>query len=119
LPALDRIVGKQPTNDTTVEAPAGAPEGAQNPVEPLLLMDRMPHIWCAGCGHRHHGLLLAPRDYLSTYVKLGTIAILVVGLATVTAGVLSIRDIFWPLTVKPGLEFAGYLDSTLMAIFIV
>jgi len=25
-----------------------APE--QNPIEPLLRVDRMPHIWCAGCG---------------------------------------------------------------------
>jgi 2-oxoglutarate ferredoxin oxidoreductase subunit beta len=23
---------------------------AQNPVEPFLRMERMPHIWCAGCG---------------------------------------------------------------------
>ena len=21
-----------------------------NPVEPFLRMDRMPHIWCPGCG---------------------------------------------------------------------
>jgi carbon starvation protein len=42
-----------------------------------------------------------------------------VGVTTVTAGVLSIRNIFWPLTSKPGLVFTGYLDSTLMAIFIV
>jgi 2-oxoglutarate ferredoxin oxidoreductase subunit beta len=26
------------------------PEGAFNPVEPFLRMDRMPHIWCPGCG---------------------------------------------------------------------
>ena len=32
--------------ETTMEIP----EGAQNPVEPFLRMDRMPHIWCAGCG---------------------------------------------------------------------
>ena len=33
------------------EAPRGlkpAPQG--NPVEPFLRMDRMPHIWCPGCG---------------------------------------------------------------------
>jgi carbon starvation protein len=42
-----------------------------------------------------------------------------VGVTTVTAGVMSIRTIFWPLTSKPGQEFAGYLDSVLMAIFIV
>jgi len=42
-----------------------------------------------------------------------------VGVSTVTAGVLSIRNIFWPLTAKPGMEFTGYLDSLLMAIFII
>jgi 2-oxoglutarate/2-oxoacid ferredoxin oxidoreductase subunit beta len=26
------------------------PEDAINPVEPFLRMDRIPHIWCAGCG---------------------------------------------------------------------
>ena len=41
-----------------------------------------------------------------------------VGVTTVTAGVLSIKNIFWPLTTKPGMVFTGYLDSTLMAIFI-
>jgi len=34
------------TEATTLEIP----EGAQNPVEPFLRMDRMPHIWCPGCG---------------------------------------------------------------------
>ena len=42
-----------------------------------------------------------------------------VGMTTVTAGVLSIKNIFWPLTSKPGQYFTGYLDSTLMAIFII
>lgn len=41
-----------------------------------------------------------------------------VGVTTLTAGVLSIKNIFWPLTSKPGLVFTGYLDSTLMSIFI-
>lgn len=41
-----------------------------------------------------------------------------VGVTTVTAGVLSIKNIFWPLTAKPGQVFTGYLDSILMAIFI-
>src|SRR3954453_21474258 len=27
-----------------------SPETARNPVEPFLRMDRMPHIWCPGCG---------------------------------------------------------------------
>jgi len=42
-----------------------------------------------------------------------------VGATTLTAGVLSIKNIFWPLTAKPGMVFAGYLDSVLMSIFIV
>ncbi len=42
-----------------------------------------------------------------------------VGVTTVSAGVLSIRDIFWPLTAKPGMELTGYLNSILTAIFIV
>jgi len=42
-----------------------------------------------------------------------------VGVTTVTAGVLGIKNIFWPLTAKPGQVFTGYLDTILMAIFIV
>jgi len=42
-----------------------------------------------------------------------------VGVTTLTAGVLSIKNIFWPLTSKPGQVFTGYMDSVLMAIFIV
>jgi carbon starvation protein len=42
-----------------------------------------------------------------------------VGVTTVTAGVLSIQTIFWPLTSKPGQVFTGYLDSLLMSIFIL
>jgi hypothetical protein len=42
-----------------------------------------------------------------------------VGGITLTAGVLSIKNIFWPLTSKPGQVFTGYLDSILMAVFIV
>ncbi len=41
-----------------------------------------------------------------------------VGVTTLTAGVLSIETIFWPLTSKPGKAFQGYLDSALMMIFI-
>jgi carbon starvation protein len=41
-----------------------------------------------------------------------------VGATTITAGVLSIKNIFWPLTFKPGQAFTGYLDSTLMVIFV-
>ena len=42
-----------------------------------------------------------------------------VGVTTLTAGVLSIKTIYWPLAHTPGKEFQGYLDSTLMVIFIV
>jgi carbon starvation protein len=41
-----------------------------------------------------------------------------VGVTTLTAGVLSIKTIYWPLAHTPGKEFQGYLDSTLMVIFI-
>jgi carbon starvation protein len=44
-----------------------------------------------------------------------------VGITTITAGVLGIQNIFWPLTKtgKPQQVFTGYLDSALMTIFIV
>lgn len=42
-----------------------------------------------------------------------------VAVTTLTAGVQGIRTIFWPLTQQPGKAFQGYLDSTLMAIFIL
>ena len=44
---------------------------------------------------------------------------LFVGVTTLTAGVLSVRNIFLPLAHKPGHAFQGYLDSTLMSIFVV
>jgi 2-oxoglutarate ferredoxin oxidoreductase subunit beta len=37
-------------NEATLEIPYEIPEDASNPVEGLLRMDRMPHIWCPGCG---------------------------------------------------------------------
>ena len=37
-------------SDMTLEVPYEIPEDAHNPVEPFLRMDRMPHIWCPGCG---------------------------------------------------------------------
>lgn len=42
-----------------------------------------------------------------------------VGTTTLTAGVLSIKNIFWPLTRVPGKMVIGYLDSALMAMFVV
>jgi len=53
------------------------------------------------------------------YAWLTAVPMAFVGMTTVTAGILSIQSIFWPLTHVEGKQFQGYLDSTLMAIFIV
>ena len=53
------------------------------------------------------------------YALITTLPMCFVGVTTLTAGVLSIKNIFWPLTSKPGQVFTGYLDSILMGIFIV
>ena len=42
--------GGGPMNEQTLEIPIDIPVDAHNPVEPFLRMDRMPHIWCPGCG---------------------------------------------------------------------
>ena len=52
------------------------------------------------------------------YAWITVVPMCFVGVTTVTAGVMSIRNIFWPLTQKPGQVFTGYLDSVLMTIFI-
>jgi carbon starvation protein len=52
------------------------------------------------------------------YAWITALPMLFVGVTTITAGVLSIRDIFWPLTAKPGQQITGYVDSTLLAAFI-
>ena len=41
-----------------------------------------------------------------------------VGVTTITAGVESIQNIFWPLRLLPGKWFAGWLDTCLMVLFI-
>jgi carbon starvation protein len=41
-----------------------------------------------------------------------------VGVTTVLAGVLSIKNIFLPLAATPGKAFSAYLDSVLMSVFI-
>jgi carbon starvation protein len=41
-----------------------------------------------------------------------------VGVTTVLAGVLSIKNIFLPLAATPGKTFSAYLDSVLMSVFI-
>jgi carbon starvation protein len=53
------------------------------------------------------------------YAWITAVPMCFVGVTTVTAGVLSIENIFWPLTAKPGMVFTGYLDSVLMTIFIL
>jgi carbon starvation protein len=42
-----------------------------------------------------------------------------VGVTTVAAGVLSVRDIFWPMAQVPATALQGYLDGALMVIFII
>jgi len=53
------------------------------------------------------------------YAWITAIPMLFVGVTTLTAGVLSIRNIFWPLTGKPETAVQGYLDSALMLVFVV
>ena len=53
------------------------------------------------------------------YAWITAVPMCFVGLTTLTAGVLGIKNIFWPLTSKPGQEFTGYLDTVLMSIFIL
>ena len=53
------------------------------------------------------------------YAWITAVPMCFVGVTTLTAGVLSIKNIFWPLTSKPGLVFTGYLDLILMMIFIL
>ncbi|HXZ11841.1 MAG TPA: carbon starvation protein A [Candidatus Sulfotelmatobacter sp.] len=52
------------------------------------------------------------------YAWITALPMLFVGTTTLTAGVLSIKNIFWPMTRVPGLRVTGYLDSILMAIFV-
>ena len=54
------------------------------------------------------------------YAWIACVPMCFVGVTTITAGVDSIQDIFWPLTSQTGTaRIAGYLDSTLMTIFII
>jgi carbon starvation protein len=52
------------------------------------------------------------------YAWITFLPMLFVGTTTLTASVLSIKNIFWPLTAKPGFRVQVYLDSVLMAIFV-
>jgi carbon starvation protein len=53
------------------------------------------------------------------YAWITAVPMCFVGVTTLTAGVLSIKNIFWPLTSKPGQVFTGYLDTALICIFIL
>jgi carbon starvation protein len=53
------------------------------------------------------------------YAWITFIPMCLVGVTTVAAGILSIKNIFWRLTQEPSQVFTGYLDSFLMGIFIV
>lgn len=53
------------------------------------------------------------------YAWTTAIPMVFVGLTTSSAAVLSIATIFWPLTDNPETRVQGYLDSTLMALFLV
>ncbi len=52
------------------------------------------------------------------YAWLTFVPMCFVGVTTISAGVLGIQTTFWPLRLKPGMWFAGWLDTTLMIIFI-
>ena len=53
------------------------------------------------------------------YAFITAIPMCFVGVTTLTAGYLSIKNIYLPLALMPGKAFQGYLDTTLMVIFIV
>jgi carbon starvation protein len=53
------------------------------------------------------------------YAWISFVPMCFVGITTVSAGILSVKNIFWPLTSKPGQALTGYLDSFLMGIFIL
>lgn len=53
------------------------------------------------------------------YAWTTAVPMVAVGITTVSAGVLSVRNIFWPLTRNAATAVQGYLDSILMALFIV
>jgi carbon starvation protein len=55
----------------------------------------------------------------SKYAWITFVPMCFVGATTITAGVLSIKNIFWPLTAKPGQALTGYLNTILMCVFIV
>jgi carbon starvation protein len=54
----------------------------------------------------------------AAYAWITALPMAFVGATTISAGILSVKNIFWPLTHKPSLHFQGYLDSMLMVIFV-
>ncbi len=52
------------------------------------------------------------------YAWITAVPMCFVGVTTLTAGVLSIKNIYLPLAQKPGSAFQGYLDTALMVIFV-
>lgn len=52
------------------------------------------------------------------YAWISAVPLVFVGSITLSAGVLSIRTIFWPMTRIPATAFQGWLDSVLMTLFI-
>jgi carbon starvation protein len=53
------------------------------------------------------------------YAWITAIPMCFVGVTTLTAGVLGIKTIYWPLTQTPGKQFQGWLDTVLMCIFVL
>src|SRR6266568_8486978 len=53
------------------------------------------------------------------YAWITAVPMVFVGVTTLTAGYLAIQGIFWPMTLKAGSAFQGYLDSALMTIFML
>jgi len=53
------------------------------------------------------------------YALITAVPMVFVGVTTLTAAVLSIKNIFWPLTKAPGQQFTGYMNTFLMVIFII
>ena len=53
------------------------------------------------------------------YAVYTLVPMIFVGITTLSAGVLSIKNILWPLTMNPNTALQGYLDSILMFIFII
>ncbi len=55
----------------------------------------------------------------SAYAWCTLVPALFVLVTTVSAGVLSIWNVFWPMAMRPGSELQGWIETSLMSIFIV